>query len=403
MQHSRCDLEDCEFAQIARSAVRGYDSFVNCARLNVHDVKEAGISVCCCAESTFRDNEIRRTELSGISIISARGDVLVEDNVFDDIDGNAICISDESRVVARGNRVAHSRCPAFAIIQRSEATLERNHVTGLEKAGICVRNARRAILTDNTISDCGECGVSISDTDECVLTGNTISECGVAGVESYNQSKTTATGNTVVAAGKHAFMAFTGGTITATGNKVRGVSTSFVHFSTFGGGQLTDNVEVTDCPVQMTGLTSARYLLRGNGVFPGVTNDPKLGTDQVEFVSTPENAAAANCVRCGVRPKELLCAPCGHKVFCAQCGKAVEENVPCPLCRFPVASVTEGFRNQDDDTCQLCTIRPANGIVLPCGHINTCFECLTKWFRKKSTCPTCNTDKVTFKKLLPDY
>jgi hypothetical protein len=75
----------------------------------------------------------------------------------------------------------------------------------------------------------------------------------------------------------------------------------------------------------------------------------------------------------------------------------------CPLCRYPVASDTEGFRNQDDGTCQLCNERPANGIVLPCGHINNCFECLIAWFRAKSTCPTCNTDKVTFKKVMPDY
>jgi parallel beta-helix repeat protein len=403
MHQSRCDLEDCEFSQIARSAVYGFDGLVNCTRLNVRDVKETAISVLYCPESIFRDNEFRRTKSSCVSISSAGKEVFIENNVFEDIEGNAVSISDDSIVVARNNRITRGSYPAFAILQRSEATLERNHITHLEKAGICVRNARRAILTDNVISECGDCGVSISDTDECVLNGNTISNCAVAGIESYNQSKTTATGNTFIRTGSHAFMAFTGGTIMALGNKVRGVATSLLHLSTFGGGHLIDNVEVADCPAQVMGLTSATYFLRGNGDFPGATNDPQLEAEQVKFIPTPENAAATNCLQCGVRPKALFCAPCGHKVFCTQCGRTGDEDLSCPLCRFQVTNVTEGFRNQDDDTCQLCATKPANGIVLPCGHITACFECLITWFRTKSTCPTCNMDKVTFKKVLPDY
>jgi parallel beta-helix repeat protein len=205
MYQSRCDLEDCEFSQIAKSAVFVFVGLVTCTRWNVHDVKETAISVSSCEEPVFWDNEFRRTKSSCISISYAVKDVLIENNVFEGIEGNAIFIINESRVVERDNRVTCASYPAFAILQRSEATLERNHLTRLEKAEVCVRNARRAILADNTISDCGECGVSISDTDECVLSGNTISECGVAAIESYNQSKTTATGNTLVAAGRHTF------------------------------------------------------------------------------------------------------------------------------------------------------------------------------------------------------
>jgi hypothetical protein len=98
----------------------------------------------------------------------------------------------------------------------------------------------------------------------------------------------------------------------------------------------------------------------------------------------------------------MHCAPCGHKVLCAECA-AQRGNGTCPLCRFPVESVTEGFPVGDDGMCHLCLNERANGIVLPCGHIEFCVGCLIKWFEEKNTCPSCNGEKSTFKRVLPDY
>jgi parallel beta-helix repeat protein len=326
----------------------------------------------------------------------------LEGNCFEDIEGNAIYICDHATVTAVRNRITRASYPAFAVLQHATATLLFNDLSHLDKAGVCVRNAKTAVLEDNVISHCGECGVSISDTQQCALNRNAISECGVAAVEAYNDSHAVAIGNRFTNSGNYAMMAFTGGRVTASANVVAGVTVSMVNLTTFGGGTFTDNAEIADCPAALTGLTSAPYLFRNNGGLENVTDDETLATDGVRYEPVPTDPTAGKCLRCAVGPRKLHCAPCGHKVFCIDCG-GKGEGLVCPLCRFPVASVTEGFRMSDDGVCQMCLSKPADGIVLPCGHIDYCVDCLGTWFQGKGTCPTCNSTKVTFKKVLPDY
>jgi hypothetical protein len=234
------------------------------------------------------------------------------------------------------------------------------------------------------------------------LTRNTISQCGVAAIEVYNESTAYIEANRFVKPGKYALMAFTGGRITATENSISGVDTSLISLTAFGGGTFRDNNEIADCPAALSGLTSAPYLLKNNGVFLDVTNDEALAVDGVTFVPTGVDPNAGKCLVCGAADRKFHCAPCGHKVFCQTCATR-QGPLQCPLCRFPVESVTEGFRVSEDGICHMCLTERADGIVLPCGHIEFCVGCLVKWFAQKATCPSCNSDKVSFKRVLPDY
>jgi parallel beta-helix repeat protein len=401
-QSSKCEIEECEMHHTAKSAISIWDSEVIMENSLVHDVSETAVSATACAQSRFLNSHFHHTKSSCLSIAHQSSKAHIEGNTFEDIEGNAIYICDHATVTAVRNRITRASYPAFAVLQQARATLKLNNLSHLEKAGICVRNAKSAILEENTISHCGECGVSISDTEECNLTRNTISECGVAALEAYNDSHAIAIGNRFVNTGKYALMAFTGGRVTASENVVSGVEISMVNLTTFGGGTFTDNSEIVDCPLALTGLTSAQYLFRNNGELEAITDDEALAIDGVRYAPTPIDPTAGKCLLCGVGPRQLHCAPCGHKVFCTACG-GKGEGLICPLCRFAVTSVTEGFRMSEDGLCQLCLSKPADGIVLPCGHIDYCVDCLATWFQGKTTCPTCNSSKVTFKKVLPDY
>jgi parallel beta-helix repeat protein len=348
------------------------------------------------------NNQFRKTRTTAFAVSHQESLAYIEGNVFEDIQGNAIFASEKATVTAVRNRITRASFPGFAILHGATATISFNEVSHLDKAGICVRQAQSALLEGNTISHCGECGVSISNAMQVTLTRNTILECGVAGVEVYNESIAVVNENKFTNTGKYALMAFTGGKVLASRNVVSAVSISFVNLTAFGGGTFEDNVEITECPVALTGLTSAHYLLKHNGEFEDVTNDLSDATETVRFVATPEDPSAGKCLRCAVRDRKMHCAPCGHKVFCTECG-AQKGDGTCPLCRFPVDSVTEGFRVGDDGMCHLCLTEKANTIVLPCGHIEFCFGCLAKWFTAKNTCPSCNGPKSTFKRVLPDY
>jgi hypothetical protein len=147
----------------------------------------------------------------------------------------------------------------------------------------------------------------------------------------------------------------------------------------------------------MTGLTSAHYVMRRNGAFRAITNDAAAATEEFGLQSVDAGA----CLACGVGERELFCAPCGHRAFCRGCRGA--RAAVCPLCRSPLARVSEGFRSRDDGACLICLTEKSDGIVLPCGHIDCCAGCLVQWFRTHAACPTCNSENVTFKKVIPDY
>lgn len=78
----------------------------------------------------------------------------------------------------------------------------------------------------------------------------------------------------------------------------------------FGGDAFVDNVEIAVCPVALTGLTSAHYLLRHNGEFEDVTNDPADLADGVRYVSTPVNPLVGRCLPCGIQDRKMHCSPC---------------------------------------------------------------------------------------------
>ncbi|XP_052190215.1 uncharacterized protein LOC127799950 [Diospyros lotus] len=52
-------------------------------------------------------------------------------------------------------------------------------------------------------------------------------------------------------------------------------------------------------------------------------------------------------------------------------------------------STAESFKDGDSGTCVICLDKPNDTIVLPCGHMCMCSECVEKWRLYNDTCPIC--------------
>jgi parallel beta-helix repeat protein len=373
-------------------------SLRNC---QVHDCDVMAVFVNNCPEIMVADNDFKRIKSSGLSLSESTGSIT--NNHFEEIDGNGVFISDASNLTISGNVLTGTKYPALAILHGSTVRAIGNEISRIERAGICIREAQSAILDGNVISNCQECGVSVSDTVNCVLTKNRISECLVAGFEVYNESHAEASENEFIDAGKFGFVVFTGGVIVANANIVRNVSEAFVHFKAFGGGDFTDN-EIVDCPSLMSGNTNAQLFLARNGPFESFTTASDRAEDGVVLRALPPDPTSGKCLHCGVNPRQGFFHPCGHRAFCNSCGRACKgtPDAACPLCRFPITEFTVAIDYGDDNVCTICSERPSDSIVLPCGHTG-CSECLHAWRTQSNTCPICRTEGVHCRRILPDY
>ena len=78
--------------------------------------------------------------------------------------------------------------------------------------------------------------------------------------------------------------------------------------------------------------------------------------------------------------------------------------VGCPVCYLPLSVVhnlragssgtqkTSNKNNQEDDNlCIICMDRPAKALLIPCGHLYTCSECIATLREQNNSCPLCRT------------
>jgi nitrous oxidase accessory protein NosD len=400
------EIDDCEIYQTTRSlisVVQGGLVFRNC---RLHDCEVTSVLIHECNDFVISKNDVRSIKSSGISAYASRGEI--SENHFEKVEGNALFLADDCEVTATKNDVSGTVFPGIAVLKGSKAELTENVITRAERSGICIRGAKSVTLTANHISGCGECGVSVSDTESVTFTRNHISDCRVSGLEVYNESQASIEGNEFVNTGKYAISVFTGARVSATRNSVRHVLEAFVHFNAFGGGDLVEN-SVAECPNLVVGRTNTKFFLSANGDFESFTDDADRATETVLFKSLEPDPLSGLCLGCGKAPRQGFCDPCGHRAFCNECGRAIaaladgeESDGHCPLCRFPVTAFTEAFELGNGGICPICSEEPADSIVLPCGHVG-CGNCMKAWFARSGTCPVCRTERVHFRKILPDY
>lgn len=399
---SFADVKDSEIHHTQNPAIQAIYSKLICTNSYVHDVDQNGINVSHCNETRFINNRFKNIKSSSISI-SFRSNGFISENTFEDINGNSIYVSEESKATILKNTITRICYPAFAVLQRCSVQISYNKISKVNRAGICIRGANRAVLDYNEIEDVKDCGVSISDSINCVLMHNNIKKCNIAGFEAYNQAKVAFYDNQITDCGEFGIMVYTGATVTASRNKFTNISNAFIRFSTKGGGIFTSN-DVVKCSKQLDGDTSGTFLFRSNIPFESITNDEKNEDDDVKKVPRYVDPLLGKCLKCGKASREVFLVPCGHKIFCEECGqKAVEANENCPLCRFKILSITEGFSNSDDTLCSICLENQSDSIVLPCGHTGFCSDCLNEWFTDKYSCPVCRAEPAAFKKIISDF
>lgn len=400
---STMNISNTKISSIGCQAIAASTAYVNVKACDIRDCKQVGIILSNCHRSSVSDCTLDNIESSAVFATNSSTGCKVVNNKMTNINGNGVYVNDHSDVEITGNEMTELLYPGVAVLHSSTAVIAQNKMNNLKKTGICARGAVTVHIKDNELTDIAECGFSVSETEQCVINNNKITRCAAGGCESYNMSETTIENNKFDDVGQYAFISFTGGKINARNNVVSKASEAMVWLTTGGNGSFIDNI-VTDCPVQYVGSTSGWFAMKNNGDFENMSNDEALAdTLDVPFVDRRDIPTKGICWRCKKNPIQGFCVTCGHKVYCNDCGKAVveEQDKVCPLCRFPITAFTDGFNLGEE--CEICLERKPDSIVLPCGHIQYCKECLEVWIRDNGTCPTCRTADVTYKALLPDF
>lgn len=356
----------------------------------------------------------------GIALHSST-DFLIENNKFSQIKGSAVSAGDESKGVITANtimsadgngifvkkseaeikkNVIHNTVfPAVALIMKSKASLFDNKIFKIEYNGVAVRGATDVKIERNDIKDVKESGISISDTDKCIVKKNVIKNCQIAAVEVYNKSRVEVFENIIQNIEKHAFLVFTSGYLKSEKNSIEDVKNSMVKLAFKGSGDFCNNA-VSNCLNQCDIQTSSPFYFAFNGQFMGLTNQKNLASDDVVFDELKVDDRNTFCMKCGVKKSDCYVLDCGHKIFCKECADlALKNGENCPLCRFPIVNVSNGFGVSKDEACIICCENSADCIILPCGHMGVCSTCLESWFQTKQICPICRAENSIYKKI----
>lgn len=365
----------------------------------ISNCPQDGICVYNSDDFTIENNTISNMGSSAISIRSeARG--IIKSNKISEIGGNGSYI-EYSNVDVCDNLICRTNYPAVVIMNQSTVTLKNNKIKNIKTCGIAGRNAKSITITNNEIDEILECGISLSSTDICIIENNTISNCAISSIESYNKSNAIVQNNIISKSGKYAFFSYTMGQIKAQNNQIDNVGDSMVKLSHKGSGEFIDN-KINDCKNQCENKTTSFYYFARNGNFESVTNDiEKVNENSVKFEKTTVNDDLVLCLKCNKNQRDCYLMRCGHRIYCRECAKlALQKKENCPLCRFPIIQVSEGFKmNGDDQLCILCFENVPDTIIMPCGHTGVCSSCLNNWLKENRVCPCCRTSNPYYNKI----
>lgn len=391
---SKCQISDTGYPAIIANNSQCYFS-----ENEIKNVAQTGIAVNTCENFIIEKNTISNITATAINSSSKSSGTIKENNIFD-VKGNGILVS-ESEVKVTENEIKNTGYPSIAILNKTVATVSFNKIDNVNLSGICVRDAKDVTIEDCEIKNVNEIGISISDTENCIIKKNKFSNCRVAAVESYNQSKAYIINNTLNNVGQYAFLVYTLGYIKAENNIIKDVQNAMVNLLYKGSGDFIHN-SFSNCKKQFESKTSSPFFFFDNGSFSAVTNDK----DRVNhFVCLVDSFDDKNlmCMKCKNNKRDCYILECGHKVFCKDCAiKAKENHENCPLCRFPIKDISTVFAVSEDDLCIICCENKGDSLVLPCGHMGLCSECLESWFSNKKCCPVCRTEPSFHKKIISD-
>lgn len=387
----RCQIHDTGYPAII--ATNSQCTFVD---NDIKNIEQTGISVNSCVDFLIDENKF--TDLNATAINSSEKSTgIIKENEIKDVKGNGILVSN-SEVDVIKNVVKNAKYPSIAILSKSKSIVSENKVEGIELNGVCVRDAKDVTIENCEIKDVNEIGISVSDTENCIIKKNVISNCKISAVESYNKSRVYINENIISNIGQSAFLVYTYGYMKVEKNQIKDVVNSIVSLLYKGGGDFIHNTFV-NCKNLFESQTSSPFFFLDNGEFQNVTNVKEKVTDSVVFVDS-FNDQNLLCLKCKKNIRDCYILDCGHKVFCKECAElAKQNNECCPLCRFPIKDVSCPFKASEDDTCVICCDKKCDSLILPCGHLGFCSDCLENWYANKKCCPVCRTEPSFYKKI----
>ncbi|OHT09893.1 hypothetical protein TRFO_04441 [Tritrichomonas foetus] len=394
-------IENTTVSNTVYPAIFLINSNVRVRKCKVFSVEQNGITLNNSENVTISDCVITDIGASAISVCFG-SDAIIERNDIHSINGNAIYVSDASQVIVRNNILKENKYPAVAILNDCKGKVYENEISNIRRSGICARGAAEVEARNNSISIIDECGISVSDTILAHLDENKIFKCKIGGIEAYNDSKCYANNNHFEDVGDYAFLSYAGAYLEAKSNKINMAAKAMVQLKWKGSGQFYDN-SINDCPSMYEGETTGEFLFYGNSGFKNVTNCIEKQTADIEFVIPYVDTHQSLCLKCQKNPRDCFFQICGHRVYCQKCAQEVlDKHESCPLCRFCVDAITTGFSPTEDNECIICSSNKAECIVMPCGHMGFCNDCMKKWYTTSSACPFCRVEPSFYKKIITE-
>jgi parallel beta-helix repeat protein len=394
-------MVNCEFSNGAFPGIYVQEGKCSIQNSRFRAMTQNGISLNKVTNFVIENSEFDEVQGSAIAIVD-QSTGLIRNNRLQKIGGNSLYISGDSNVTIEGNVIEGGEYPAIAVLLSSSAVVRGNTVREMACSSVCIRGAKTAVIDQLTIVNSRECGISVSDSQSCVIENSIFQGCAFAGIECYNWSDVTVKHSTLRNC-KIGFAVYAEGKLTAVENNAIGISDHLASL-TFHGSAIISQTECTEVAALADVKTARLCVFQGNGTFPDCTNDQTKANELgIVFLQPWAEPAPKRCLKCNTANRDVFLMPCGHMIYCQSCAAAAKDaSEVCPICRFPISAATPGFPAAGEDVCMICSEGAPTCMIVPCGHRGFCRACLDKWYKCHHFCPACRAEPSSFKEIITD-
>ncbi|OHT12857.1 hypothetical protein TRFO_17109 [Tritrichomonas foetus] len=395
------EIKNCVFDGSYQNGIVVESSKVKMQNSVIANINQTGIYLTSLKDAIIESNKLH--DIQGVAILLlSESKATISKNEFSNILGSAIGVAQMSAVMVEENIASDIGTPVFWLFNDCEGVYQNNKITKTERLGICSRGATKITIKGNDLTDIKECAISIADTKTAIVSNNTIQNTSIAAIEVYNKSFCDINSNRMNDVGDYGISVFAGSKINALNNFIHGAKRAVIQMKYKGCGRLIGN-KTQNCLKLVDGPTTGLFYFKNNSPFKNLTNNISLRGNGINFEKTYIDSKDKLCMKCLKNPRNCFFSNCGHKIYCEECAtEFLKGNDKCPLCRCHIDKITTGFMTSDDNNCFLCFLRPSSCIILPCGHMGFCSDCMKKWFATNQSCPYCREEFAYYKPIIHD-